>query len=651
MFGGKGGTGKTTIATASALYLAGMRPEMPILIVSIDPAHSLGDSLGQEIGDNITPVKRLGNLFAWEIDTHKRLDKFRGQYEEAFETITYLGGLFDTADVSEFLSVSLLGMDEMIAMFDITDILRSGEYGLVILDTASTSYTARLLELPTLSLELAHFLKLTQERYHFTGQQLASQYLKDKVNDFLDKQLDEICTMKTILTNKQTTEFVPVAIAEDMAIKETQRLLDGLHRLNVPVKTIVINRVATYKECPFCNVRWQVQQDALDQLTQIFSGYELVIVPLLPYEVRGKERLNTYAQVMLKQEAPNLTINEANEATAIKYPAQYGLDTTELILFGGKGGAGKTTLATTAALYLSALDKGKRTLIFSIDHTHSLSYSFNQEIDDKVTPVAGAEGLSALEIAPAHLWNEFKNTYRESIGEVFDTILESGRDIARDRTLIERLIELTPPGIDELMGMMKIMDFMEHHQFDRYILDMAPTGHALRLLELPDTIREWFHTTFRLLLKCKRLSGQELDKTAELILKSSHQLRLIEAALRNPQRCQFICVTTAEATSLAETKRLAQRLSQLQVACREVIVNMVVPPTRCTFCSAKHAEQQSCLREFERLGLKLHEVPLFPMQIIGLDALREIAGIIYNGKTRDNRNVPEPEMAGLLTLG
>ena len=74
MFGGKGGVGKTTSAVASALYLAGSRVIERILIISTDPAHSLGDSLSQEIGDSITSVKGVSNLFALEIDAPKRME-------------------------------------------------------------------------------------------------------------------------------------------------------------------------------------------------------------------------------------------------------------------------------------------------------------------------------------------------------------------------------------------------------------------------------------------------------------------------------------------------------------------------------------------------------------------------------------------------
>jgi len=307
---------------------------------------------------------------------------------------------------------------------------------------------------------------------------------------------------------------------------------------------------------------------------------------------------------------------------------------------------GKTTSAAAAALYLSRLDRDKKTLIFSTDPAHSLSDSFDQEIGDKVTPITGVERLFALEIEPARLLEEFKDEYREAITEAFESFLKGGMDAPYDRAIMEEMIESTPPGIDELMGMMKIMDFMERREFDRYILDMAPTGHALRFLELPDLIREWFKTIFRLLLKYKGVSGSGLNKTAELILKRSRQLRLVETALRNPQRCQFVCVTIPEAMSLTETRRLVQRLSQLRVACREIIVNMVVPPTGCPFCSAKRWEQQSYLKQFGALGLGLHEVPLFSHQIVGIDALREIAETIYGNENSDFFQPMRASLAG-----
>ncbi|MFQ5826739.1 MAG: ArsA family ATPase, partial [Dehalococcoidia bacterium] len=367
--------------------------------------------------------------------------------------------------------------------------------------------------------------------------------------------------------------------------------------------------------------------------------------PLLPYEIRGEKGLEIYARALLGEEPPELTLPQVAGAILLERSDWQGLEQAELILFGGKGGVGKTTSAAATALHLSSLSRGGKTLIFSTDPAHSLGDSFNREIGDRVTPIAGVEGLFALEIDPAHLLDELKREYRESIDEAFSAFLGSGVDVPYDRAIMEKLINSTPPGIDELMGLMKIMDFMEAQEFDRYILDMAPTGHALRFLELPDIIREWFKTAFRLLLKYRKVGGSGLNKAAELIVKRWHQLKLVEGVLRDPQRCQFVGVTIPEAMSLVETKRLVQRLTELRIACREVIVNMVVPATECGFCSAKRHEQQGHLEEFKALGLGLTQVPLFPHQIVGLEALQEMARAIYGGQEEGRGKLIEP--AGL----
>ena len=95
LFGGKGGTGKTTLAVVSALYLAEQRPDKKILIVSTDPAPSVGDSLGQAIGDRVVPVKGVGNLYARELAAERLLAKFKLKNEPILAEIADRGTYFD----------------------------------------------------------------------------------------------------------------------------------------------------------------------------------------------------------------------------------------------------------------------------------------------------------------------------------------------------------------------------------------------------------------------------------------------------------------------------------------------------------------------------------------------------------------------------
>ena len=633
LFGGKGGVGKTTAAAAAGLYLASQRPDRKVLVISTDPAHSLSDSFDQPIGDRVTPIEGIANLFALEMDAPRRMEEFKAKYREELETIAYRGTIFDQEDISEFLSLSLPGMDEMMAIIEIAHSVKGGEYALIVLDTAPTGHTIKLLELPDLMLKWLDLLELMQKKYRYIVRRLTGRLPKDKVDDFLAEQSADVRLVKSLFADHRSTEFVPVTIPEKMAIEETQRLLDALTRLRLSVKTILINRVAADSECPFCHTRTEGQKESLEEIERRFSSHDFFRVRLLPYEVRGRERLESCAQVMLGEEIPELQLPEPTAAISLGRSDWHGLDQAELILFGGKGGVGKTTSAAATALYLSTLDK-KRTLIFSTDPAHSLCDSFDREIGDRVTPIAGVDNLFAMEMDANRLLEELKVEYRESIDEAFDSFLKGGIDVPYDRAIMEELINSTPPGIDELMALMKVMDFMEAREFDRYILDMAPTGHALRFLELPDIVREWFKTAFRLIIKYKGVAGVRLNKTAETFLRRSKQLRLVEGVLRDPQRCQFVCVAIPEAMSVAETNRLVERLAKLNVACREAIVNMVVPPTKCRFCSAKRQEQQKCLKELSVLGLRVTEAPLFSHQVMGLEHLRGMMSAIYGSGCR-----------------
>jgi len=627
LFGGKGGVGKTTVAATTATYLASRWPERRILLVSTDPAHSLSDSFDQPIGDTITPIEGPPNLFALEMDAPRRQREFQAKYGEELKTLAYRGTILDREDISQLLSLSMPGIDEMMAIIEIADIIERGEYDSVILDTAPTGHTIKLLELPDHMRQWLNILQLMQRRYRYIVARLVHRGPKeDKVDAFLAKQLQDIKRVRSLLTAKTATEFVLVMIPEDVVVEETHRLVNALRRLQVPIRTIVVNRVVANAECPFCKSRWRAQKESYAEIERRFSGYELVRVPLLPWEVRGQERLRGFAQAVIGGKVPAPPLAESTAVLSLQKGDWHWLPQAELILFGGKGGVGKTTVAAATALHLSRLLEEKKTLLFSTDPAHSLSDVFHQQIGDRVTPILGAKGLFALEIDAPRLLEEFKDQFREDINELLDSALGPGVDAPFERAIMEELINAVPPGLDELIALMKIMDLMEEQEFDRYILDMAPTGHALRFLELPDIVAEWLKTALRLIVKYGR--GRTGNITIEL-LQRSRGLRLVTNLLRNPQHCQFVCVTIPEAMAVVEAQRLVERLTGLGISCPEMVVNMVVPATHCRFCAAKRAEQQRHLEELDRFGLAITHVPLFPQEIAGLQGLSTVAGVTF----------------------
>ena len=656
LFGGKGGVGKTTTAVAAALRQAAARRTTgeQVLLVSTDPAHSLGDSLGQPIGDEITPVlsavegpvRGLGTLrlFAWEVDAARRLEQFKARYGEVLKTIADRGTYLDQDDIASFFDLSLPGIDELMVIIELADLVRQGTYGLIVVDTAPTGHTLRLLGLPALMEQWIHLLDLMLEKHRYMLRVLARRRRgpPDEAERFLQKMSADQGLLRALLADPRCTEFVPVLIPEAMAIEETGRLIDALAGLRVPVHTLVVNRVAIWRDCPFCQARHREQAPALGQIEARFAkqGYHLAWVPWAARPVQGLPALEAYAQALFEETPPPPAHlpptlpplrrpHPTPHAPAAAFaPLWKDLD-CELLLFGGKGGVGKTTLAAAAALGLVERHPGQRVLIFSTDPAHSLSDSFMQPIGNQVTPVlsavegpvAGGHGLHALEMDAAVFMEELKQLYAAQTDEAFEAFVgRRGVDAPFDRAVMEALVSTTPPGLDELMALLKIMDFMKEGRFDRYILDLAPTGHALRFLETPGLVRQWFQALTRLVLKYR--SVVSLTKVGEWLLEQSRRLRRVEQLLPDPARCRFVAVSIPEAMAVDETERLLGRLTGLAIACPIVIANMVMPLTECSFCQAARDEQQPHLARLARLGHRLIQVPLFPYPIQGVEQLR-----------------------------
>jgi len=632
LFGGKGGVGKTTAAAATALYRARMRPKRNILIVSTDPAHSLSDSLDQPIGDKITSIKGVSNLFALEMDAGRRLEDFKQQHKEVLKTIADRGTFFDEEDIANFFDLSLPGMDELVAVIEVADIIQEGRYDLVILDTAPTGHTLRLLALPELMEDWVRVLNLMLEKHRYMTS-LFGRYRPDETNAFLEQMSAGLGRLRALLSDANATEFVPVTIPEAMSIEETARLLEALDELGIRARTIIVNRVTTQRECLFCQARREGQKPHLVEMERRFPSRNLVLLPLLPRQVRGMDALESYAQAMRNKEMGewrNWEIGKReNLISPPLLPRAPALLQRPLILFGGKGGVGKTTVAAATAVYLAQRNGGKKTLIFSTDPAHSLSDSFDQEIGNRVTPIASVEGLFALEMEAADLLEELKQDYVAEINEVFDAFLGRAFDAPFDRRVMEELVSLTPPGLDELMALTKIMDLMDQGAFDRTILDLAPTGHALRFLETPGLVRRWFITFFRLVLKYQGVV--RLTRVAEWLRNRSKQLRRVAKLLVDAERCQFIAVTIPEAMAVLETGRLLHRLGELSIACQWTVVNMVMQASSCRFCATIQDEQRPYLDELDAFTPNLIQIPLFPHEIRGITKLKEIAGVIYGG--------------------
>ena len=145
---------------------------------------------------------------------------------------------------------------------------------------------------------------------------------------------------------------------------------------------------------------------------------------------------------------------------------------TKFILFSGKGGVGKTSMASTTAVYHALM--GRKTLIVTTDPAANLSDVFEQEIGHRITPISGLPNLEAIEINPDNATEEYKERSLAPMRELFDEDLIK---VAEE--------QLSGPCTEEMAAFDKFIDFMETDDYDVVIFDTAPTGHTIRLLELP----------------------------------------------------------------------------------------------------------------------------------------------------------------------
>lgn len=254
-----------------------------------------------------------------------------------------------------------------------------------------------------------------------------------------------------------------------------------------------------------------------------------------------------------------------------------GPNPPSLLIFGGKGGVGKTTCAAATALHLALLHPGERFLLMSTDPAHSVADCLRG--DGGLPP-----NLDVCELdAPAE-HERFMAQHGATLAEIGrrGTFLDGGD--------VDRFLRLSLPGLDELMALLSIATLAESRQYRTLIVDTAPTGHALRLLQMPELLRSWLGAMDAMLGKHRwmasvfspgRTGGKQAaakaDPCEDFLDHLTEVFTLVEAILRDPARCRFVPVMLAEALSVAETCDLVAELSALSIAAPELVINRLIP--------------------------------------------------------------------------
>jgi len=297
LFGGKGGVGKTTCASSTGLYLSG---DFKTLLISTDPAHSLSDSLGQVIGSEIKEVKGVKNLSALEISAEKALSKFKIKYEDQIKKILDTSTYLDQEDMDSVFSLPIPGIDEVMGFKTIIDLIEEGKFDKYIVDTAPTGHALRLLTLPELLDDWIKVMAKMRWKYRYMVETFSGKYNPDEGDDFLVEMKKTVNRVEGLLRNDTACEFIAVTIPEDMAIQETEKLVDTLGKYEIKVRQLIINNVLGSGDCAFCKERRKEQLRYIDKIKKIFGFLKETIVSLEPREVKGLDALNNFKELLFQ---------------------------------------------------------------------------------------------------------------------------------------------------------------------------------------------------------------------------------------------------------------------------------------------------------------------------------------------------------------
>jgi arsenite-transporting ATPase len=590
LFGGKGGVGKTTCATAAALRLARRSPEQDYLLASTDPAHSLQDCLASGA--------RPPNLRVLELDAQECLRKFMAAHAGHLRQIAQRGTFLDDDDTGKFLDLSLPGLDELMAFIELAALAESRDYAGIIVDTAPTGHTLRLLGLPDVLRQWLGTLDAMLAKHRYLSRVYGGRSHPDDADAFLDELAATIEGLAALLADPQRCCFVPVMLAEPLVTDETVRLVHALEGLRVPLQEIVVNGVyPPAADCPVCQETRREQAEELRRIRQVFPAYRLWSVPFQGPEVQGLPQLAVFWDGMERVEsltsdvgykpsddAPRATLPGLGRAPSplVEHPARLPAPDTKLLFFAGKGGVGKTTLASATALRLAQEYKDKQILLLSVDPAHSLSDCLATHIGPRVVRLN--DRLSAIEIDAEGELADLKRQYADEVAGLFERLTgpAAGLDVAFDREVVERVMDLSPPGLDEVMALTRMVQFLEAGEYDMFVCDTAPTGHLIRLLELPALVQQWLGVFFGLLLKYRRVL--RVPRVSELLVALSKRLKVLRALLTDPRRGHFQVVTIPTEMALAETCDLLAACQQAGIHVRTLFVNLARPAGHCPVC-------------------------------------------------------------------
>jgi arsenite-transporting ATPase len=368
---------------------------------------------------------------------------------------------------------------------------------------------------------------------------LTHRYRRDRADDFIDQMRSRIEALRAALADEKSVAAVVVTRDEPVVEAETRRYMENLRELHIRVAALVVNAVSAadsaWREGDASIPRVRVRRAAIPPrgISSILAAFKSAT------DTRPK------GAARRSRQAPR------GEGDSTITPRT-------LTIVGGKGGVGKSTVA--CALAIAAADHSGSVLLVSTDPAPSIADALGDSDApwtraDVEHEVGDVPGLVVRQMDATAAFTRLRDEYQERIDALFDALVGRGLDVQHDRAIVRDLLALAPPGIDELFALSLLGDALAEQEFSRIVVDPAPTGHLLRLLEMPALALDWTHRLMRLMLKYRDIVG--LGETAQELLDFAARTRALDALIHDHAQCGLVIVALDEPVVRTETERLS----------------------------------------------------------------------------------------------
>ncbi len=610
LFSGKGGVGKTTLACGFARDWAKRFPSERVLLLSTDPAHSLGDVLQVPVSDTPTVLPDLANLTVRALDAQALLQEFKTRHGDVLELLVERGSFAEAEDLGPVWNLIWPGLDELMSLLEMQRLLRDQQVDRLVVDMAPSGHTLNLLGLMDFLDNFLGALELFQEKHRVISRTFGK-YQPDGADTFLQTMHTDLADGRRLFQDVSHTACLVVANAEQMSLLETERLLTALAGLKIPCGGIFVNRVLFDAQD---RDRYSEQQALLSKFADLHE--RVLLVPQQAQEPLGGAALDRTTATIQKQ----VPLPAPGVLKAVCWPLRVapGLGDfvtagQRLIVVGGKGGVGKSTVAASIAWAMAERHPDCQIRAISIDPAHSLGDAFGTRLQHE--PSALTANLSAQEIDAQVVLNQFRNDYLWELADMM-----SGEDGNEDLSLAygpeawRKIVEQALPGLDEMLSLVAIMDCLNQNEQNLVILDTAPTGHLLRFLEMPLALEEWLGWIFKLWVKYQDMLGR-VDFMSRL-RRLRREVVQTHKQLKDSRYTQFVSVFQARSAILAETVRLMDTLAQMGIAQDYAVWNRFLPDNE--------------IDPGLFVGRKIVRLPELPRSVEPLERIQGAAGLLFD---------------------